>query len=47
MIDNTINDTKTIVDGCKDVMRAGRSHILRLLGQGDMGTITVCRRDMV
>ena len=47
MFDNTINDAKMIVDGCKDVMLVGRYHIFRLLGQGDMGAITVCRRDMV
>lgn len=46
MIDNTINDDKTIVGGDKDVILVGCYPILRLLGQGDMGAITVCRRDM-
>ena len=36
MIDNTINDDKTIADGGKDVILAGRYHILRQLGQGGM-----------
>ena len=46
MIDYTINDDKTIVGDDKEVILAGCYHILRLLGQGDMGAITVCRRDM-
>ena len=29
MIDNTINDTKTIAGGGKDAILAGRYHILR------------------
>ena len=32
MIANTINDAKTIVDCDRDVMLAGRYHILRRLG---------------
>lgn len=35
MIDNTINDDKTIADGGKDMFRAERYRILRQLGQGD------------
>ena len=46
MIDNTINDAKTIAGGGKDMILAGCYHILRLLGQGDMGAITAYRRDM-
>ena len=34
MIDNTINDDKTIAGGGKDVILAGRYHILRQLGEG-------------
>ena len=39
MIDNTINDSKTIVGGGKDVILAGRYHILHQLGVGGMETI--------
>ena len=38
MIDNTINDDKTIVGG-SGTMLAGRYHILRQLGQGGMGSV--------
>ena len=34
MIDDTINDGKTIAGGGKDVVLAGRYHIIRQLGQG-------------
>ena len=37
MIDNTINDDKTVTDVGKDITLAGRNHILRRLGQGGMG----------
>lgn len=35
MIENTINDAKTIVGG-KDMILAGRYHIIRHLGRGGM-----------
>ena len=34
MIDNTINDDRTVAGGGKDVIPVGRYHILRQLGQG-------------
>ena len=34
MIDNTINDAKTIAGGGENETLAGRYHILRQLGQG-------------
>ena len=46
MIDNTINDDKTIAGGDKDVILAGRYHILRQLGQCCMGTM-MCDLKMV
>ena len=36
MIDNTINDDKTIAGGGEDAILAGRYHIIRQLGQGGM-----------
>ena len=39
MIDNAINDDKTIAGGGKDMILAGRYNILRQLGQGGMGSI--------
>ena len=33
MIDNTINDDKTVAGGGKEVTLAGRYHIIRQLGQ--------------
>ena len=38
MIEDTINEGKTISGGGKDVTLAGRHHILRQLGQGGMET---------
>ena len=34
MIDDKINDGKTVADGGKDVVLARRYHIIRQLGQG-------------
>ena len=34
MIDNTINDDRTVAGGGKDMILAGRYHILRKLGHG-------------
>lgn len=38
MLENTINDDKTIVGG-GGTMLTGRYHILRQLGEGGMGSI--------
>ena len=42
MIDNIINDDKTIAGGGKDVVLAGRYHIIRRLGQGGMENGIIC-----
>ena len=47
MSDNTINDDKTVAGGGKDVTLAGRYHIIRQLGRGGMGAITVRLLDVV
>ena len=39
MIDDTINDDKTVAGGGKDVTLAGRYLIIRQLGQGGMGAV--------
>ena len=39
MIDNTINDDKTVAGGGKDMILAGRYHILRQQGQGGIGAV--------
>ena len=39
MVDNTINDDRTIAGGGKDMILTGRYNILRQLGQGGMGSI--------
>ena len=39
MIDNTINDDKTIVSGGEGAILAGRYHVIRQLGQGGMGSV--------
>ena len=47
MKDNAINGDKTVAGGGKDVTLAGLYHIIRQLGQGGMGVITVRRLDVV
>ena len=47
MIDDSINDAKTIAGGGKGVILAGRYHILCQLGQSGIGAITVRRRNVV
>ena len=47
MIDDTINDGKTVAGGGKNVVLAGRYHIIRQLGQDGMGTITVHSLEVV
>ena len=37
MIDNTINDDRTVAGGGKDMTLAGRYHILRQMGWGGTG----------
>ena len=39
MIENTINDDMTVAGGGKDMILAGRYHILRQLGQDGMGAV--------
>ena len=39
MIDNTINDDKTIVAGGEGAILAGRYRIIRQLGQGGIGAV--------
>ena len=39
MIDNTINDDRTVAGGGKDVTLAGRYHILRQLGPVGIGAV--------
>ena len=39
MIDDTINDENMVVGGGKDVILAGRYHILRLLNEGGMDSV--------
>ena len=46
MIDNTINDAKTIAGGGKGAILAGRYRILSQLGRGGMGVV-MCNWDMI
>ena len=46
MIDNAINDDKTIAAGGKDVILAGRYKIVRQFGCGGMGVV-MCNWDMI
>ena len=41
MIDNTINDDRTVADGGKGMIFAGRYHILRQLGQGGTNGVSL------
>ena len=47
MIENTLNDENTFSDDGKDMVLAGRYHILRRMGQSGMGAITVHRRNVL
>lgn len=42
MIDDTINDAKTVADGGKDMILVGRYRILRRLGQGIERNLAKC-----
>ena len=39
MIENTINDDETVAGGGKDMILAGRYHILLQLGEGGMRAV--------
>ncbi len=39
MVDDTINGENTVAGGGKDVILAGRYHILRLLNEGGMDSV--------
>ena len=39
MIENTINDDRTVAGGGEDMILARRYHTLRQLGQGGMGVV--------
>ena len=41
MIDNTINDDRTVAGGGKDVIHAGRYHILRQLERGGTNGVSL------
>lgn len=43
MIDDTINDEKTIAGDGKGVIFAGRYHILRQLSEGGMGSVWLAK----
>lgn len=47
MIDNTINDNKTIAGGGEDMILTGRYHIIRQLGQGGIGSVTMFNEKIV
>lgn len=47
MIDSAINDERTAVGGGKDMILAGRYHILRQLGQGCADGVRTCVIELV